>query len=109
LAEFIEYQIEQGATWSNDLTLTDIYNTTLNLTDYTVRAQLRKSYYSTTAVDFIITTDTTGLITMELSAETTANLRPGRYVYDLIAEDSDGVVIRIIEGIATVTPSSTKR
>jgi hypothetical protein len=109
LAEFIEYQIEQGATWSNDLTLSDVYNTTLDLTEYTVRAQLRKSYYSSTATEFTVTTDTTGLITMELSAEITANLRPGRYVYDLIAEDGDGVVIRIIEGIATVTPSATKR
>jgi len=108
LAEFIEYQIEQGATWSNDVTLTDIYNTTLNLTSYTVKAQLRKSYYSTTAVDFQVTTDTTGTINMELSAEVTATLRPGRYVYDLIAQDSDGVIIRLIEGIVTVIPSATK-
>jgi hypothetical protein len=108
LAEFIEYQIEQGATWSNDITLTDVYRTTLDLTPYNVKAQLRKSYYSTTAVDFQVSADTTGTITMELSADVTANLRPGRYVYDLVAEDQDGVVIRLIEGIATVIPSATK-
>jgi hypothetical protein len=109
LAEFFEYQIEQGATWSNDFTLTDVYRTTLDLTPYTVRAQLRKSYYAKTAVDFDVSTDTTGTITMELSAESTSNLRPGRYVFDVIAEDSEGVVIRLIEGIATVIPSATKR
>jgi hypothetical protein len=108
LAEFFEYQIEQGATWSNDFTLTDIYQTTLDLTPYTVRAQLRKSYYSSTATDFQVSADTTGTITMELSANTTSNLRPGRYVFDVVAEDSDGVVIRLIEGIVTVTPSATK-
>jgi hypothetical protein len=109
LAEFFEYQIEQGATWSNDFTLTDVYRTPVNLNPYTVKAQMRKSYYAKTAVDFQISTDTQGTITMELSAESTSNLRPGRYVFDVTAEDSDGIVIRLIEGIATVTPSATKR
>jgi hypothetical protein len=109
LAEFFEYQIEQGATWSNDFTLTDVYQTRIDLSNYTVKSQLRKSYYAKSAVDFQVSTDSQGTVTMELSAEETSNLRSGRYVFDVTAEDSDGVVIRLIEGIVTVTPSATKR
>jgi hypothetical protein len=48
-----------------------------------------------------------GVINMELSASTTANIRAGRYVYDVELEE-DEVVTRIFEGIATVLPRVTR-
>jgi hypothetical protein len=111
LADFVELTIEQGATFSTEVTINDANGFPKDLQDYTVSSQIRKSYYSTTSIDFdiIIDSPNDGLITMELSSETTANISPGRYVYDTIIEENDtGVVTRIFEGIATVLPSVTR-
>lgn len=111
MADYVELTIEQGASFSTEVTVNDANGNSKDLTDYTVRSQLRKSYYSTTAVNFSISVDSPldGLIVMELSANTTANINPGRYVYDVqIEEDSTGVVTRIFEGIATVLPNVTR-
>jgi hypothetical protein len=111
LADFVELTIEQGATFSTEVTVNDANGFPKNLQDYTVRSQIRKSYYSTTAVNFDITVDSPsdGIITMELSANTTSNISPGRYVYDVqIEENTSGVVTRIFEGIATVLPNVTR-
>ena len=111
MAEFVEIQIESGATFSTEITVNDASGSPKDLTDYTVRSQMRKSYYSTTAIEFVMTviTPLDGLITMELSAETTANIRAGRYVYDVeIEEDNSSEVTRIFEGIVTVLPNATR-
>lgn len=111
MADFVELTVEQGATFSTEVTVNDANGFPKNLNDYTVRSQIRKSYYSTTSIDFDISIDSPndGLITMELSSETTANITPGRYVYDtIIEENSTGIVTRIFEGIATILPSVTR-
>lgn len=111
MAEFVEIQIEAGATFSTEITVNDASGLPKDLTDYTVRSQMRKSYYSTTAIDFVmtVTTPLDGLVTMELNAEATANIRAGRYVYDVeIEEDNSSEVTRIFEGIITVLPNVTR-
>jgi len=45
---------------------------------------------------------------MAMSAANTANLTPGRYVYDVEIEDASGDVTRIFEGIVTVLPNVTR-
>lgn len=110
MAAFVELTIEQGASFSTTINVTDAYGAAVNLTNYTANSQLRKSYYSTTAVDFdtSITSETSGEITIAITAANTSSLTPGRYVYDVIMESPGGVVSRIFEGIATVMPSVTR-
>jgi hypothetical protein len=110
LADYVELLIEQGATFISSITVKDADNNPLNLASFLVTSQLRKSYYSTTAVNFSIVVDApeTGTINMELDAQTTSNIRPGRYVYDVKIEDGFGDAIRVFEGIATVSPGVTK-
>lgn len=110
MADFVELQIEAGATFSTEITVNDANGSAKNLVNYTVSSQLRKSYYSSTAVDFTITlTDApNGVIEMTLPAETTSNIRAGRYVYDVEIKDSSNVVTRIFEGIVTVLPNVTR-
>jgi hypothetical protein len=55
-----------------------------------------------------ITNAVSGIVSMELTASNTANIRPGRYVYDVELADSNGVVTRIFEGVATVLPNVTR-
>jgi hypothetical protein len=110
LADFVEIQIEAGATFSTEVTVNDANGFSKDLSDYEVRSQLRKSYYSTTAINFEInvTDPLNGIIEMNISAANTSNIRAGRYVYDVEIEDSEGIVTRIFEGIATVLPNVTR-
>lgn len=100
--------IDQGATFSTDLTLTDENGDALNLVGYTANSQLRKWYTSSNSVAFSTSSNTdTGVVTLSLTANQTAALTAGRYVYDV--EISDGTTIsRIVEGIVTVTPNVTR-
>ena len=100
--------IDQGATFSTDLTLTDENGDMLILSGYTANSQLRKWYTSTSYVAFTTAVNTDiGVITLSLTDSQTANLVAGRYVYDV--EISDGsTVSRVVEGIITVTPNVTR-
>ena len=100
--------IDQGATFSTDLTLTDENGDALNLNGYSSNSQLRKWYTSSNSVAFSTSVNTaTGVITLSLTSDQTANISAGRYVYDV--EISNGTTIsRVVEGIITVTPNVTR-
>lgn len=104
--------IEQGATFSTDVTVKDNAGEVFNLTGYTASAKMAKGYASTrtrVALTTAIGSPTTGVITLSLSADETNNLdAPARYVYDVeILRTSDSTITRVIEGIITVSPSVT--
>jgi len=111
MAGFAEITVEQGADFTTTVNVNDATGAAQNLAFYTVAAQLRKSYYSTSATNFDVTisSPTNGEITMELSAGVTANLTAGRYVYDLVMTSPSNVKTRIVEGIATILPSVTRQ
>jgi len=100
--------IDQGTTFSVDVTAKDSAGAAKNLTGYATTGQLRKSYYSSTSTSFTTAqVDATGVITLSLTATETGNLKAGRYVYD--CESASGSeTIRVVEGIVTVTPQVTK-
>ncbi len=99
----------QNATFSNILTILDEEEELFDLSGFTPSAQLRKHYESNTAVSFSCTSNTeAGTILMALSAEATANIETGRYVYDLILTADDDLVIRIAHGFVAVNPSVTR-
>ena len=100
--------IDQGTTFSENVTAKDSTGSVKDLTGYTTTAQLRKSYYSSSSTDFTIAqVDATGVITISLTAAQTGNLKAGRYVYD-VESASASETIRVVEGIVTVTPQVTK-
>jgi hypothetical protein len=101
--------IDQGSTYSTDLTLTDENGDPLNLDGYVANSQIRKWYSSTNASATFTTTinATSAVITLGLTANQTSNLVSGRYVYDVEITDG-GEVSRIVEGIVTVTPQVTR-
>ena len=95
--------------FSTEISLKDVYAQPINLSQYTVNSQMRKSYYSTTAITFTSTVvdAVQGTLKISLSATQTANVSPGRYVYD-VTITTNSVVTRVIEGIVTVLPSVTR-
>lgn len=101
--------IDQGTTFSTDLSLKDDNGDPLNLSGYTSNSQIRKWYTSKNAAATFSTSINvdSGSITLALNANQTGNLVAGRYVYDV--EITDGTIIsRIVEGIVTVTPQVTR-
>jgi len=101
--------IDQGTTFSTDLSLKDENGDALNLAGFTANSVIKKWYTSQTSVPFNTSINTaSGTITLELDANTSAVLYAGRYVYDVdITQTSTGAVSRVVEGIITVTPSVT--
>ena len=102
--------LEQGADFTTTVTVNGSNGSPTNLTSYTAAAQLRKSYYSTTANSFTVTVSNAanGELTMAMSAANTANLTPGRYVYDLLITSPTSIKTRVVEGVVTILPSVTR-
>ncbi len=76
------------------------YGNVLDLTGYTVAGQIRKTYSSSTAVDFTaaVSQATNGVVTISLSSGQTGGMKAGRYVYDVEVTSSESQVTSIIEG-----------
>jgi hypothetical protein len=110
MAGFAELTLEQGASFTTTVTVNGSDGSPTNLLNYTGAAQMRKSYYSTTANNFTVTVSNAanGELTMAMSAANTANLTPGRAVYDLLITSPTNVKTRVVEGIVTILPSVTR-
>ena len=102
-------QIDQGSTYYTTLSLTDSNDLAMDLTGYTGAAQMRKHYTSSNSTAFGVTlSEASGTVELSLSANATANVSAGRYVYDVEITSPSGVVTRVVEGIVTVTPNVTR-
>jgi hypothetical protein len=104
--------INSGSDFSQSFTLEGSDdNSPFNLTGYEVDAQMRKWSGSSTAITFTTSIElpsTSGRILISLSSENTVNIRPGRYVYDVMIADSFGIKNRVIEGMVLVREGVTR-
>lgn len=107
MAQKLNLVVDQGATFNTVFTVNDDAGAPINFSGYTGRSQMRKHYTSSNSVSFGVTLSSNGSVTLSLSANTTDNLVPGRYVYDLEVINGD-IVSRVVEGIVTVTPQATR-
>lgn len=103
--------INAGSDFTQTFTLegTDT-NSSFDLTGYTVSAQMRKWSGSSTAINFTanITDPQSGTILLQLTDEQTKNIRPGRYVYDVIITDQYTIKNRVIEGMVLLREGVTR-
>ena len=106
----------QGATLSLVATWRDSAGTAINLTGYTARMNVRETYSSSSAI-LTLTTENAGItlggaagtITLTATATATAALtEPFSGVYDLELVSAGGVVTRLLQGAATVSPEVTR-
>lgn len=108
---YAELTIDQGANLSSTIDLTNDDNTPIDLANTSFTAQIRKSYYSTNATANIVVTiedSANGRVRLSLDAANTANIKAGRYLYDLKMIDASNTHIRVIEGIVTITPQVSR-
>ena len=105
--------LEQGSTFTQQLTLQDAYGNPYNLTGFQVASQGRRSYNSANvSITFTstIVNANTGVIQLSANSATTANLTGGTLgtlVYDVILADNSGNISRVLEGRVFVDPGVT--
>jgi len=102
--------VDQGSTFSATVDVTDTNGSATNLTGYSVAGQVRKTYSSSTAINFVssITDAAGGVVSISLSDTVTNNMKAGRYVYDVEILSSGGTRTRVLEGQLEVTPGVTQ-
>ena len=78
----------------------------VNLTGHTAQSQMRKHPDSSTAHDFTvgITSAADGKITLSMTDDTTAGIKPGRYMYDILLTKPSGDKEIALEGMVIVRP-----
>tara|TARA_R110000764_G_scaffold217024_1_gene304060 strand:- start:1218 stop:1556 length:339 start_codon:yes stop_codon:yes gene_type:complete len=106
MATYANIFIDQGSDFSFTVDLSTTVGL-LDLTSYTARGQIRKSYTSSTSVDFDISINVSDPeLTCSLTAAQTTLLKYGRYVYDIeiLSGDDPAIVTRVVEGQVDVTP-----
>jgi len=110
MATITNLYIDAGADYSIIVTANQSNGDPLNLTGYTVKSQIRKSYASSTAYDFTATvySEVAGKIRLLLTAAQTSAIKPGRYLYDVEITSAIGEKRRVLEGIIIVTPEITQ-
>ena len=102
--------IDQGTDFNAQITIYDDNNAPWDLDGYDGEAKIRKSYYSSTSVDFAVSFPvirTTGTVILDLTSSQTSALEQGRYLYDVVLTNSSGKKTRVIEGIVTINPGVT--
>lgn len=85
-------------------------NSALNLAGYGVKAQMRKHPSSSGVTTFTssILSAAAGQIRIGLSTSQTADLKEGRYLYDVVITDTSSVMTRVVEGTALVSKGVTR-
>ena len=101
MAIYSNIVIDQGTDYSASIDVTDADGDALNLTGHTGKGQVRKTYSSTTAVDFAVSLAnpaTTGVLNIGLTNVQTNAMKAGRYVYDIEITSGSGTKTRVLEG-----------
>ena len=115
--------IDQGADFSATIDVKAADGSVFSLASHTALGQMRKNYSSSTSAASFVCTDNgvLGQITIKLPNASvltegvvtqvgTADLEPGRYLYDIEITDSGdpAIVTRVVQGTATVTAGMTR-
>ncbi len=109
--------IDQGANWFLNINYDNPDGTPINLAGYSAALQMRSLPETPTAVlslsssagGGITITAATGLVAITATATQTRAIDEGTYYYDCeITDTFTGVVTRLVQGQAVVTPEVTR-
>jgi hypothetical protein len=106
MAQKLNLVIDQGTTFSKTFVLKDDNDEPMDLSVYTARSKMKKSYFSSNSFSFTATCNSSGVVSLSMDANTTSSIVAGRYVYDVELVNGS-YVTRAAEGIVTVTPEVT--
>ena len=108
MAKTLNLSMDQGATVSNTIPILEANSNVVDLTGYTAQSQMKKTYAANVSYTFSTSvSNTAGLVTLSMTANATANIEDGRYVYDVDIINSSNAVTRVIQGVVIVNPRAT--
>ena len=103
--------INTGSTFSQTFNLESTEtNSAMDLTNYSGASQMRKWAGASTKTDFNVSIEdpeTSGKITISLTASETADLKAGRYVYNVLIT-GNGTTDSVVEGMVLVREGVTR-
>lgn len=111
MASYANILVYQGADFVTTIEVSGSTSDPIDLTNYTLAGQIRRTHTSLTAYDFEIgiADPEVGIITLELGKDTTSVMKPGRYVYDIFATDETvNKTYKLVEGMFEVVPRVTR-
>jgi hypothetical protein len=109
MATISNLYIDQGTNFSSVINVSNDDGSAFDLTSYTVKAQIRKTYTSSTAINFTTSIPGAGQLQIALDDSVTAGIKAGRYVYDVVISNTDlSNTLRISEGILTINPGVSR-
>ena len=96
--------VNSGEDFEQDFDLIETGGNTINLTNYTAKAQIRKHPDSSSAINFTIgfPNRAFGKINLSIPSWTTSKLKQGRYVYDVLVTKPGGKKEIVLEGSVLV-------
>jgi hypothetical protein len=103
--------VNTGTTFTQTFSLENSDSSSiLNLSGYSISAQMRKHAGSSTYISFnaSVVNPNAGTVKVGLGTTTTASLKPGRYVYDVLITDNVGAITRVVEGSVLVREGVTR-
>lgn len=109
MAAYVEIEIDQYEDYSTTINVEDDQGDYINLYNYSVSSKIKKSPYSTNSYSFNseIGDYANGEVKLSMTSAISANIRPGRYLYDTIIKTGN-TYIRVVEGIVTIQPGITE-
>lgn len=105
----INFEIDQGCTFSKTFTAKDANNANVTVTTGSMASKMRKSYDTSNAsLILAFTTATAGSnVTISATSTQTSSMAAGRYFYDIEWTNGSGEIERIVEGIITLSAQAT--
>ena len=104
--------VNAGSDFSQTFTLESFdTNSALDLSSYTLTSQMRKHAASSSVITFNTTkvNASQGVIQIGLTTSVTSSLKPGRYIYDIVARNGiTSTTTRVIEGMVLVREGVTR-
>lgn len=101
--------VDQGVDFSIDLDVS-IDGEVITLDDKDFYCSFAKLYSTTPTANAAVVplVGNNSIIELSVSGETTENISPGKYVYDVIMVSPSGTKTKILEGLITVIPTITR-
>ena len=96
--------IDSGTDYEQEYDMFEVGGKSVDLTNHTARAQIRKHRGSLTATRFIVgfPNRTKGEVKLTIPSYVTATLKPGRYIYDILFTKPGGTKEIVLEGTVRV-------
>lgn len=100
--------VEQGTDYEEVFTVNNPDGSPLDLTGHSGVAKIRKFPNSTSSTSFNVgIVSTAGQVVVSLANTVTANLKSGRYYYDVIIISPQSKKTKVVDGMVLVNPSES--